>query len=116
MIPTWSNLFPSLGENVLHMAIVNEDPAMVKFLLDNGCDYHQRAIGNFFTADDQKSRRKDNFDHEWYDLPTETNYIGYDLPASCEGLVSLKKCDLVLLQTEYPVALQISLESFAAIG
>ena len=64
------------GENVLHMAIVGEDPAMVKYLLDNGADYHQRAVGNFFTADDQKSHRKDLFDQEWFGLPLETNYDG----------------------------------------
>ncbi len=58
------------------MGIVNEDPAMVKFLLDNGADYHQRACGNFFTPDDQKNKRKDSFDHEWFDLPIETNYVG----------------------------------------
>ena len=67
--------FPA-GENVLHMAIVSEDPAMVKYLLDNGADYHQRSIGNFFTADDQKSHRKDVYDQEWYQLPLETNYDG----------------------------------------
>ena len=61
---------------MLHMAIVNEDPAMVKYLLDNGVDYHQRACGNFFTADDQKDKRRDNIDHEWLDLPVESNYEG----------------------------------------
>ncbi len=58
------------------MAIVAEDPAFVKYLLDNGADYHQRSVGNFFTADDQKSGRKDNFEHEWFTLPLETNYEG----------------------------------------
>jgi transient receptor potential cation channel subfamily V protein 5 len=32
------------GESVLHVAIVNEDPAMVKFLLDAGSDYHERYL------------------------------------------------------------------------
>ena len=27
------------GENVLHMATVNEDPAMVKYLLDAGVNF-----------------------------------------------------------------------------
>ena len=61
---------------MLHMAIVNEDPAMVKYLLDNGADYSQRACGNFFMADDQKAARRDSFDHEWFDMPLQTNYIG----------------------------------------
>ena len=58
------------------MAIVNEDPAMVKFFLDQGADFHQRAVGNFFAADDQKGKRRDNLEHEWFDLPIETNYEG----------------------------------------
>jgi len=35
----------------LHIAIVNEDPSMVKFLLDSGADdpriIHERCFGNF---------------------------------------------------------------------
>ena len=58
------------------MAIVNEDPAMVKFLLDHGADYHQRCCGNFFTADDQRESRKDSFEHEWFDMTLQTNYDG----------------------------------------
>ena len=58
------------------MAIVNEDPAMVKFLLGKGADYHQRAYGNFFTPDDQKAERRSNLQHEWFDVPVETNYDG----------------------------------------
>ncbi|GAB1607822.1 transient receptor potential cation channel subfamily V member 5-like [Argonauta hians] len=65
------------GENVLHMAIVNEDPAMVKFLLDHGVDYHQRCYGNFFCPDDQKDSRTDNWDHEEVDVCLETNFEGY---------------------------------------
>ena len=65
------------GENVLHMAIVNEDPAMTKFFLDNGADYHQRACGNFFTCEDQKGHRKDSLEHEWFDMPVYTNYEGW---------------------------------------
>jgi len=68
-----------VGENVLHMAIVNEDPAMVKFLLDrdgDGVVVHQRCCGNFFTPNDQQSSRRDNDQHEWFDVPTNTNYEG----------------------------------------
>lgn len=66
-----------LGENVLHMAIVHEDPAMVRFLLNHEVNLHQRCCGNFFTADDQKSSRSDSPDHEWVDLCLKTNYGGY---------------------------------------
>lgn len=33
------------GENTLHIAIVNEDPAMVKFLLDAGANVSERCLG-----------------------------------------------------------------------
>ena len=78
------------------MAIVSEDPAMVKYLLDNGADYHQRSIGNFFTADDQKSHRKDVYDQEWYQLPLETNYDGWGMISVLNwiqnGIVSIVFC------------------------
>lgn len=32
------------GENVLHIAIVNEDPAMVKYLLDAGANVQERYV------------------------------------------------------------------------
>ncbi len=46
------------GENVLHMAIVNEDPYMVRYLLSLGANIHGRCTGKFFCADDQKEKRK----------------------------------------------------------
>ena len=58
------------------MAIVNEDPPMVKFLLDKGADVNQRCCGNFFTADDQKASRSDSWNHEWVDLSLKTKYQG----------------------------------------
>jgi len=58
------------------MAVVNEDPAMVKFLLDQGADVHARCCGNFFCPDDQKDSRSDNLDHEWVDVAPQTNYEG----------------------------------------
>ena len=66
----------SAGENVLHMAIVNEEPGMVRYLLDRGADFHQRACGNFFTPDDQKAYRRHRDDQEHFDVPVETNYMG----------------------------------------
>lgn len=65
------------GETVLHMAISNEDPATVKFLLDSGANVHQRCCGNFFTPEDQKNTRSDSLDHEWVDVALETNYEGW---------------------------------------
>ena len=51
------SLFMRVGENVLHIAIVNEEPATVKFLLDSGVDFTQRCCGKFFSPEDQKSSR-----------------------------------------------------------
>ena len=58
------------------MAVVNEEMSMVKYLLDHGADVHQRCIGKFFCADDQKEMRDDCLDHEWYEMNVETNYQG----------------------------------------
>jgi len=44
---------------VLHIAIVNEDPAMVKYLLDSGVDFHERCYGAFMSPEDQKGSRND---------------------------------------------------------
>lgn len=64
------------GENVLHIAIVNEDPAMVKFLLDSGVNVHERCFGNFMCPEDQKGTRTDSLDHEWVNLAPFTTYEG----------------------------------------
>lgn len=66
-----------LGENVLHIAIVNEDPAMVKFLLDSGADVHERCFGSFMCPEDQKASRFDSMEHEWVCVTPETDYSGY---------------------------------------
>lgn len=64
------------GESPLHMAIVNEDLSMLKFLLNYDADVNCRCIGNFFCATDQKDSRIDVLTHEWYLLEPETNYKG----------------------------------------
>ncbi|CAF1077152.1 unnamed protein product [Adineta steineri] len=65
------------GENVLHIAIVNEEPATVKFLLDAGVDFTQRCCGKFFSPEDQKSSRVDNVAKECPDVSVATDYEGY---------------------------------------
>lgn len=62
---------------MLHIAIVNEDPAMVKYLLDSGADVHERCFGNFMCPEDQKASRLDSQEHEWVTVAPETNYDGY---------------------------------------
>ena len=64
------------GENALHMAIVNEDPNMVKFLLSYNADIYQRCCGKFFCPDDQKSGRQESLMQEYPILPLKTNYCG----------------------------------------
>ncbi|XP_067141643.1 transient receptor potential cation channel subfamily V member 6 [Centruroides vittatus] len=89
------------GEIPLHMAIVNEDPAMVKFLLDNGSNFHERCMGNFFCPEDQKSSRSDSLDHEWVNLCVKTNYEGYvywgEYPLSFAACLSQEECYRLLL-------------------
>ena len=65
-----------LGESVLHIAIVNEDAKMVKFLLEHNANFHERCMGNFMCAEDQKPSRNDSLLHEWIDLQLHTNYEG----------------------------------------
>ncbi|XP_065210023.1 transient receptor potential cation channel subfamily V member 5 isoform X2 [Planococcus citri] len=89
------------GESVLHVAIVNEDPSMVKFLLDSGADFHERCIGNFMCSEDQKASRSDSLDHEWVNLTTETNYEGYvywgEYPLSFAACLGQEECYRLML-------------------
>ncbi|XP_044592870.1 transient receptor potential cation channel subfamily V member 5 isoform X1 [Cotesia glomerata] len=89
------------GENVLHIAIVNEDPAMVKYLLDSGADVHERCFGNFMCPEDQKASRSDSLDHEWVSVTTETNYDGYvywgEYPLSFAACLGQEECYRLML-------------------
>ncbi|XP_052249252.1 transient receptor potential cation channel subfamily V member 6-like isoform X4 [Dreissena polymorpha] len=89
------------GENALHMAIVIEDPSMVKFLLDKGANYHERACGMFFTPFDQKDSRTDSLDHEWVDVCEETNYEGHvyfgEYPLSFAACLGQEECVRLLI-------------------
>ncbi|XP_055927061.1 transient receptor potential cation channel subfamily V member 5-like [Argiope bruennichi] len=89
------------GENVLHMSIVNEDPVMVKFLLDHGANFNERAIGSFFTPEDQKATRSDSLSHEWVDLCFKTDYKGYvywgEYPLPFAACLGQEECYRLLL-------------------
>ncbi|CAM6055221.1 unnamed protein product, partial [Sphagnum tenellum] len=84
------------GETALHMAIVNEDPPTVKFLLLNGADVHQRCCGAFFTPDDQKSGRVNDPKSEAPRLPVKTDYKGYsyfgEYPLSFAAILNQEEC------------------------
>lgn len=89
------------GENPLHIAIVNENSAMVKFLLLNGADVHQRCCGKFFCPDDQKSGRVDSLTSECPILPVNTNYMGYayfgEYPLSFAAILNQEDCVRLLI-------------------
>ncbi|XP_041370435.1 transient receptor potential cation channel subfamily V member 5-like isoform X2 [Gigantopelta aegis] len=98
------------GESALHMAISNEDPAMVKFLLDNDADCHERCCGNFFCPDDQKGSRSDTFEHEWVEVCENTNYEGHvyfgEYPLSFAACLGQEECVRLLLAKKVNVNLQ----------
>uniref|UniRef100_A0A1I7ZQ96 ANK_REP_REGION domain-containing protein n=1 Tax=Steinernema glaseri TaxID=37863 RepID=A0A1I7ZQ96_9BILA len=100
------------GLSPLHQAVVNEDPTMVNYLLQNGADVNQRCYGAFFCCDDQKSSRTDSLEHEYVELTTKTNYSGrmyfgeYALAFAactnqfdCYRLMRMKKADPNLKDT-----------------
>lgn len=90
-----------IGENVLHIAIVNEDPSMVKFLLDSGVNFQERCFGNFMCPEDQKSSRTDSLDHEWVNVSPITNYEGYvywgEYPLTFAACLGQEECYRLML-------------------
>ena len=89
------------GEAALHMAIVSEDASMVKFLLSNGADVHQRCNGKFFCPDDQKNDKELSIYQEAPIFPVNTNYIGYayfgEYPLSFAAILNQKECVRLLM-------------------
>lgn len=89
------------GENVLHMAIVNEDFPMVKYLLDCGVDVNQRCTGAFMSPEDQKSSRTDNLKQEWVDRNLNTNYEGHaywgEFPHGFAACLEQEECYRIIL-------------------
>jgi ankyrin repeat protein len=89
------------GQNVLHMAIVNEDPYMVRYLLSLGADLHARCTGKFFCADDQKEKRKYSISSELPYLSKKTDYRGLsyfgELPLSFACVLKQVECVRILI-------------------
>ncbi|XP_037076817.1 transient receptor potential cation channel subfamily V member 5-like [Pollicipes pollicipes] len=89
------------GENVLHIAIVNEDPAMVKYMLNYGVDVHERCFGNFMCPEDQKSSRTDVLGTEIVQVAANTNYKGYvywgEYPLSFAACLGQEECYRLIL-------------------
>lgn len=103
-------MFQNQGENTLHIAIVNEDPAMVKFLLDAGANVNERCFGAFMSAEDQKPSRTDNPEHEWVDVNPMTNYDGYvywgEYPLSFAACLGQEECYRLVLARGAELVLQ----------
>uniref|UniRef100_T1GA49 Uncharacterized protein n=1 Tax=Megaselia scalaris TaxID=36166 RepID=T1GA49_MEGSC len=89
------------GESVLHIAIVNEDPAMVKFLLDAGALVMERCCGAFMSAEDQKYSRTDSPEHEYVAVSPLTDYEGYvywgEYPLSFAACLGQEECYRLVL-------------------
>ena len=89
------------GEAALHMAIVSEDPAMVKFLLVHGADVHQRCCGKFFCPDDQKNSQDNSTKQEMPIFSVNTNYMSYayfgEYPLSFAAILNQDECVRLLI-------------------
>jgi transient receptor potential cation channel subfamily V protein 5 len=74
---------------------------MVKFLLLNGANVHERCCGRFFCPDDQKNKRQDSFDQEWPILSQNTSYIGHsyfgEYPLSFAAVTNQEDCVRMLI-------------------
>ncbi|XP_052889305.1 transient receptor potential cation channel subfamily V member 5 [Anopheles moucheti] len=89
------------GESVLHLAIVNEDPAMVKYLLDHNSDVNERCCGTFMCPEDQKASRCDTVETEIVQMVQMTNYDGYvywgEYPLSFAACLGQEECYRLVL-------------------
>ncbi|XP_053680453.1 transient receptor potential cation channel subfamily V member 5 [Anopheles nili] len=89
------------GESVLHLAIVNEDPAMVKYLLDHNSDVNERCCGTFMCPEDQKASRYDIVETEVVQMVQMTNYDGYvywgEYPLTFAACLGQEECYRLVL-------------------
>lgn len=89
------------GETALHMAIVSEDPIMVKFLLCHGADVHERCCGKFFLPEDQKSGMQNSSKRLYPNFPIKTNYVSYsyfgEYPLSFAAILNQEECIRLLI-------------------
>lgn len=83
------------------MAIVDENPSLVRYLLTYGANVHERCLGAFFGCDDQKSNRVDYIDDDLIGLPVATNYEskGYfgEYPLCFAAILCQEECVRLLI-------------------
>lgn len=83
------------------MAIVSEDPSMVKYLLVNGADVHARCCGKFFCPEDQKNNQEHSVVQEIPIFPVNTTYMGYayfgEYPLSFAAILNQEECIRLLM-------------------
>ena len=86
---------------MLHMAIVNEDPHMLSYLLQRGADVNARNCGSHFCAIDQKNNRKESSESEYPVLSSRTNYEGLsyygEYPLSFACVLNQEECVRILI-------------------
>ncbi|CAG9536206.1 unnamed protein product [Cercopithifilaria johnstoni] len=89
------------GLSPLHQAIMNEDPSMVSFLLQQGANINQRCYGASFYPDDQKSSQTDSLEHEYVELGLKTCYSGRmyfgEYPLSFAACINQMDCFRLLV-------------------
>lgn len=89
------------GQNALHMAIVNEDPYMVQYLLCWDANVNERATGRFFIPDDQKDHRHNLDKNELPTLSVNTNYKCFsyfgEYPLSFAAILNQEECVRLLI-------------------
>ena len=84
------------------MAIVDQNPSLVRFLLSYGADVHQRCFGKFFGCDDQRAGRVNYLDDEIVGVPLETDYSAIgpyfgEYPLSFAAVLRQEECLRLLL-------------------
>ena len=83
------------------MAIVSEDPCMVKFLLLHGADVHEKCCGKFFCPEDQKNNQEHSIAQYSPIFSVNTNYMGYayfgEYPLSFAAILNQEECVRLLI-------------------
>ena len=88
------------GQSALHLAVVGEDLELMRMLLNNNADIHQRCIGRIFLPDDQQSSYS-CAKIEYPRLAASTNYKGIsyfgEYPLSFAAVFNLEDCVRLLM-------------------